>query len=121
MNHALFDERFEGWLAADFDAFAERKWASNRFNLERGRVRSRLLDLLGQVRSKTALQDGLELEHDDLAISWQSLASAGNLSSASVLMILSETLKQRPAEPGEHGVMLAMGPGFCSEFLLLRW
>ena len=88
--------------------------------MSRGDVR-RWIAHPGGPKVLQALQDGLELEHDDLAISWQSLASAGNLSSASVLMILSETLKQRPAEPGEHGVMLAMGPGFCSEFLLLRW
>jgi len=68
-----------------------------------------------------ALQDGLGVDEHALAISWQSLARAGNLSSASVLMILAETLKQRPADPGELGVMLAMGPGFCSELLLLRW
>jgi alkylresorcinol/alkylpyrone synthase len=23
--------------------------------------------------------------------------------------------------PGTYGVLLAMGPGFCSEFILLRW
>jgi alkylresorcinol/alkylpyrone synthase len=67
------------------------------------------------------LQDGLGLTSDDLACSWQCLAKAGNLSSASVLMILERTLADRPGTPGDLGVMLAMGPGFCSEFLLLRW
>ena len=46
----LFDERFDGWQASDFAAFEQRKWSSNRFNLERGRVRRRLIDLLAQVR-----------------------------------------------------------------------
>ena len=67
------------------------------------------------------LQNGLGLSRDDLAISWQSLARAGNLSSSSVLMILAETLQQRPGAAGDLGLMLAMGPGFCSELLLLRW
>ena len=67
------------------------------------------------------LQEGLGLGPDDLAISWQSLRRVGNLSSASVLMILAETLRNRPGDPGDLGLMLAMGPGFCSEFLLLRW
>ncbi|MFK7738732.1 MAG: type III polyketide synthase [Planctomycetota bacterium] len=67
------------------------------------------------------LQEGLQLQREDLAISWQSLARAGNLSSASVLMILAETLRQRPGSANDLGVMLAMGPGFCSELLLLRW
>jgi len=68
-----------------------------------------------------ALQDGLGLSRDELECSWKSLARAGNLSSASVLMILDETMRTRPGMPGDLGVMLAMGPGFCSEFLLLRW
>ena len=68
-----------------------------------------------------ALQDGLGVDRDTLRASWESLARAGNLSSASVLMILEKTLQQNPGKPGERGVMLAMGPGFCSEFLLLQW
>ena len=68
-----------------------------------------------------ALQDGLDLSPDDLVSSWRCLARAGNLSSASVLMILEDTLATRPGLPGDLGVMLAMGPGFCSELLLLRW
>ena len=68
-----------------------------------------------------ALQDGLVLSRDDLRISWECLAHAGNLSSSSVIMILSETLRQNPGRPGDRGLMMAMGPGFCSELLLLRW
>lgn len=68
-----------------------------------------------------ALQDGLGVDRATLQCSWDSLAKAGNLSSASVLMILEQTLATRPAAAGQRGVMLAMGPGFCSEFLLLRW
>jgi alkylresorcinol/alkylpyrone synthase len=58
---------------------------------------------------------------EDLALSWDSLRRAGNLSSASVLLILERTLLERRPAAGTPGVMLAMGPGFCSEFLLLRW
>jgi alkylresorcinol/alkylpyrone synthase len=68
-----------------------------------------------------ALQDGLGLSAEDLRCSWRSLARAGNLSSASVVMILEETLRTNPAKAGALGLMLAMGPGFCSELLLLRW
>ncbi|MCA8942830.1 MAG: type III polyketide synthase [Planctomycetes bacterium] len=67
-----------------------------------------------------ALQDGLGLDRSAVELSWDALERCGNLSSASVLMILRETLARRPAE-GSHGVMLAMGPGFCSELLLLQW
>jgi alkylresorcinol/alkylpyrone synthase len=67
-----------------------------------------------------ALQDAFGLQRDDLACSWESLERVGNLSSASMLLILEQTLARRPA-PGTLGVMLAMGPGFCSELLLLQW
>ncbi|HVB81762.1 MAG TPA: hypothetical protein VNE82_17670 [Candidatus Binataceae bacterium] len=44
-----------------------------------------------------------------------------NLSSASVLLVLEDvTIAHRPA-PGTLGVILAMGPEFCSEMILVRW
>jgi alkylresorcinol/alkylpyrone synthase len=52
---------------------------------------------------------------------WRSLARVGNLSSASVLHVLADTLAEPTPSPGRHGVLLAMGPGFCSELVLLRW
>jgi alkylresorcinol/alkylpyrone synthase len=52
---------------------------------------------------------------------WQSLAAVGNLSSVSVLHVLSTVLAEPPPAPGSFGMMLAMGPGFCSELVLLRW
>jgi alkylresorcinol/alkylpyrone synthase len=67
-----------------------------------------------------ALQTALEVPRDALELTWQSLARVGNLSSASVLHVLEDTLRERPPAPGSHGVLLAMGPGFCSEIVLLR-
>ncbi len=66
-------------------------------------------------------RDSLGVTDEDLALSWESLKKVGNLSSASVLLILEQTLLRRRPLPGKLGVMLAMGPGFCSELLLLRW
>ncbi|TAJ23442.1 MAG: type III polyketide synthase, partial [Planctomycetota bacterium] len=68
-----------------------------------------------------ALEQGLELPDGALALSWESLRNAGNLSSASVLLILERTLERARPPAGSPGVMLAMGPGFCSELLLLDW
>ncbi len=67
-----------------------------------------------------ALQAALDLDADAVQASWRNLAGVGNLSSASVLLILADTLAA-PPPPGAYGVMLAMGPGFCTELLLLRW
>lgn len=68
-----------------------------------------------------AVQESLGLDDDALALTWRSLADRGNLSSSSVLHVLHDTLQERAPEPGGTGVMLAMGPGFCSELVLLRW
>lgn len=68
-----------------------------------------------------AIQSTLGLNDDDLAMTWQSLNKIGNLSSASVLHVFQDTLAQRPAEAGDWGIVMAMGPGFCSELVLLQW
>lgn len=67
-----------------------------------------------------ALQAALEVPREAVALTWESLARVGNLSSASVLHVLEDTLRDRPPPPGSHGMLLAMGPGFCSELVLLR-
>ena len=68
-----------------------------------------------------AFEDGLELPRNQLARSWASLNEVGNLSSASVLFVLSELLESEEPQPGDWGVLMAMGPGFCAELVLLRW
>jgi alkylresorcinol/alkylpyrone synthase len=67
-----------------------------------------------------ALAVALDVEREALQVTWDSLARIGNLSSASVLNVLADTLESRPPRPGSYGLMLAMGPGFCSELVLLR-
>jgi alkylresorcinol/alkylpyrone synthase len=67
-----------------------------------------------------ALQETLGLEPEAVSLTRASLASIGNLSSASVLHVLEDTLRERPPAPGSHGMLMAMGPGFCSELVLLR-
>jgi alkylresorcinol/alkylpyrone synthase len=67
-----------------------------------------------------ALAEALDVSRDALQVTWDSLAKIGNLSSASVLNVLADTLAGRPPRPGSYGLMLAMGPGFCSELVLLR-
>lgn len=67
-----------------------------------------------------ALTETLEVVPDAFAATWESLAAVGNLSSASVLHVLARSLGDPPA-PGEVGLLMAMGPGFCSEQVLLQW
>jgi alkylresorcinol/alkylpyrone synthase len=67
-----------------------------------------------------AMADALEVPRDALGVTWDSLDRIGNLSSASVLHVLADTLRDRPPAAGSHGVLMAMGPGFCLEMVLLR-
>jgi alkylresorcinol/alkylpyrone synthase len=67
-----------------------------------------------------AIAKSLELPPEALELTWRSLGEIGNLSSASVLHILRDTIAKPPAS-GSAGLMIAMGPGFCSELVLLRW
>ncbi|WP_225800243.1 type III polyketide synthase [Streptomyces sp. NK15101] len=67
-----------------------------------------------------ALADGLGLPDSALAASRRALAAHGNLSSASVLQILKDTQADRPPS-GTTGLLLAFGPGFSSELVLLAW
>ncbi len=68
-----------------------------------------------------AIEKELELPRDALELTWRSLAEVGNLSSVSVLHVLRDTLVKRSPVSGTPGMLLAMGPGFCSELVLLRW
>ncbi len=65
-----------------------------------------------------AIQTSLELKPDALDVTRRSLTAIGNLSSSSVLHVLQDTLALEPA--AGPALMMAMGPGFCSELVLLR-
>ena len=67
-----------------------------------------------------AITDSLTLPDEALELTWRSLAEIGNVSSSSVLHILRDTMDKRPAD-GSPAVMMAMGPGFCSELVLMQW
>jgi alkylresorcinol/alkylpyrone synthase len=67
-----------------------------------------------------AINAALDLDDAALELSWRSLSEIGNLSSASVLHILRDA-RAKPAAAGTPGLLMAMGPGFCAELVLLRW
>ncbi|HEY7721696.1 MAG TPA: 3-oxoacyl-[acyl-carrier-protein] synthase III C-terminal domain-containing protein [Pedococcus sp.] len=67
-----------------------------------------------------AMAEALEVDREALGVTWRSLDRIGNLSSASVLHVLADTLRDHPPAPGTHGVLMAMGPGFCLELVLLQ-
>ncbi|WP_188195811.1 type III polyketide synthase [Nonomuraea sp. SYSU D8015] len=64
-----------------------------------------------------AITDTLGLPPRALDVTWRSLREHGNLSSVSVLHVLQETR----GRAGTPAVLLALGPGFSAELLLLHW
>ena len=68
-----------------------------------------------------AVQETLGVDRSALDASWESLRRFGNLSSASVLTVLDDVMTHRRPAQGTWSVLAAMGPGFCSELVLLRW
>lgn len=107
-------ELIQARLAADLDRFlAEHE-------LTRGEIRSWVTHP-GGPKVLEAVEDALGLNAGELALSWESLARFGNFSSGSVLQVLEQTLLKRRPPAGTPGLILAMGPGFCAEMILLRW
>jgi alkylresorcinol/alkylpyrone synthase len=101
-------------LGRDVDAFLA----------DNGRKRSELKSFVlhtGGPKVLDASADALGLHNGELKASWDCLRKVGNLSSASVLCVLEDVMKNRRPEPGTLGLLAAMGPGFCSELLLLEW
>jgi alkylresorcinol/alkylpyrone synthase len=101
-------------LRADVDGFLESQ------GLRRSDI-AHWICHTGGPRVLEAFEEALELPRSAMQLSWDSLQGEGNLSSASVLFVLSDLLRSSAASPGDKGLLLAMGPGFCSELVLLQW
>lgn len=88
--------------------------------LDRSRIRHWIAHT-GGPKVLSAFEEALQLPESALARSWESLKTVGNLSSASVLFVLEDLLASNTAAEGDFGLLLAMGPGFCAELVLLQW
>jgi alkylresorcinol/alkylpyrone synthase len=101
-------------IGADVDGFLASQ------GLGRGDVRHWIAHT-GGPKVLEAFQSALGLPDGALRRSWTSLEEVGNLSSASVLFVLGDLLDSGEPRPGDLGLVVAMGPGFCAEMVLLRW
>jgi alkylresorcinol/alkylpyrone synthase len=68
-----------------------------------------------------AYAEALGLGPRQMILAREVLQEYGNTSSASVLFVLERTLEEACVSPGDYGLLLALGPGFCAEQLLIRW
>ncbi len=73
----------------------------------------------GGARVLQAYATALDLSPAQLELSAGVLRDYGNMSSATVLYVLERHLAKHGAGQGGHGLLSALGPGFCSETLLL--
>jgi len=101
-------------LADDVDGFLAEQ------GLGRGDIGSWIIHP-GGPRVLDAVQAALDPPPGALDPSWRSLRNLGNTSSVSVLLVLEEVMMHQQPAPGTWGLLAALGPGFCSELVLLRW
>jgi len=101
-------------LASDVDGFLK----SN--NLSKTDIHSWIMHT-GGPKVLAATGDALQLPKGALDVSWEALRNVGNLSSASVLVVLDKYFRERRPPIGSYSILAAMGPGFCAELVLLRW
>jgi alkylresorcinol/alkylpyrone synthase len=101
-------------LGADVDRFLAGH------DLDRGAI-GHWIAHTGGPKVLQVIERALNLPCNALEHSWRSLQEIGNLSSASVLFVLADLLEAQQAKPGDYGMLMAVGPGFCSELVLLRW
>lgn len=67
-----------------------------------------------------AYAQALKIDEKMLETSKMILRNHGNMSSPTVLYVL-EQVMMADNELGNYGLMVALGPGFCAELVLLRW
>lgn len=74
----------------------------------------------GGAKVLSALATALAIPPPRMAYSWRTLKRFGNMSSCSVFFVLQEALAHTPPA-GSLGLMLAFGPGFSAEGIVLQW
>lgn len=74
----------------------------------------------GGPKVMSTYRSAFDLPEEGVRVARESMRRFGNLSSASVLFMLHDVMARGPAA-GDSGFMIALGPGFACEMLLLRW
>lgn len=74
----------------------------------------------GGTKVLKAYRQALSLNGNSLRFAEQTLKDFGNMSSATVLFVIERFLQEKRLRPG-YGLVSALGPGFSSESVLLKW
>ncbi|MHB8490813.1 MAG: sulfotransferase [Solirubrobacteraceae bacterium] len=75
----------------------------------------------GGRRIIECVQEALELREDEVRISHEVLAEHGNVGTPAIFYVLAETIAQRNPRPGQHGLLLTIGPGVSVGLMLVRF
>lgn len=75
----------------------------------------------GGAKVMSTYRSALGLSDEKLSIARDCMRQFGNLSSAAVLVMLSNLVASGLPRAGDNGLMLALGPGFAAEMLAVRW
>jgi len=80
----------------------------------------------GGAKVLEAYAESLDLSQEKLAHTRHVLQQCGNMSACSVIFVLQRFIdeiasRNGTARPGEYGLLCALGPGFSSEQVLVRW
>jgi len=126
MGWDISEKGFRIVLSPEVPAMVERHWAHDvdeflgDMSLSRKDIGSWILHS-GGPKVLEAMAATLNLPDGALDASWECLRRVGNISSVSVLLVLEEVMNHHRPAPGSLSLLGAMGPGFCSELVLLRW
>jgi alkylresorcinol/alkylpyrone synthase len=126
MGWDISEKGFTIVLSPEVPAMVERHWAHDvdQFLGDMGLTRKDIGTWIlhsGGPKVLEAMAATLKLPDGALDASWECLRRVGNISSVSVLLVLEEIMNHRPPASGSLSLLGAMGPGFCSELVLLRW
>jgi alkylresorcinol/alkylpyrone synthase len=126
MGWAISEKGFRIVLSADVPTVVRQYIGANvdDFLASRGLVRGDIGSWIMHTGGPKVLEanaEALGLTREDFTLSWEALRRAGNLSSASVLMVLNDVMREHRPAKGTRSLLMAMGPGFCSEMCLLEW
>jgi alkylresorcinol/alkylpyrone synthase len=126
MGWRFSESGFSLLLSPDVPAFIAREFPSHagrflrKHGLDLDRIRHFALHPGGR-QVLEAYRRGLGVSAEQLAPTREALRRFGNLSSASVLFSLDQVARDASPAPGDLGFLAAMGPGFATEMLILRW
>ena len=99
--------------AAELDSFLERH------NLTRDNI-EQFLYHPGGIKVVDAYESAYGVNGNRFGISREILQDFGNMSSVTVLYVIERYLAKHGSGKSGYGVISALGPGFCSESLLIR-